>query len=266
MKRYVILFLIGLVLTSFSTGSAVQLQGKLALTGNGGLGLPLGDLAGEGEFGDLKRGSAKTGFGFGGTLEFFVTDFISVGGNFTYRSFGMKTEDWDEELVAQLESELQWDLPGATATAAIDAKHQILSFGVFGKGIMPTSGPVAPYLKFGLGMGKLKSPHDLSGSIFYEGSKFDYDGSIDRDVDVKIYGELGGGILFELSENVAVTGELLFTHLMTDGADADVDMELNVGYMGSTVGGRQEWKEELDYNADYVSAFVGLTFLFGGKK
>ncbi len=266
MKRYVILFLIGLVLTSFSAGSAVQLQGKLALTGKGGLGLPLGDFAAEGEFLDLKKGSAKTVFGFGGTLEFFIADFISVGGGFTYRSFGMKTEDWEEEFVAKLESELQWNLPGATETAVIDAKHQILSFGVFGKGIMPTFGPVTPYLKFGVGMGKLKSALDISGSIFYEGGKFDYDGSIDRDVDIKTYGELGGGILFVLSENVAVTGELLLTRLMTDGADADVDMEVNLGYMGSTVGGRQEWKDELGYNADYVSAFVGLTILLGGAR
>ncbi|MCK4427066.1 MAG: hypothetical protein KAW16_01130, partial [candidate division Zixibacteria bacterium] len=94
MKKYVLFFLMGLLLASFSTVSASDLKGKFAVSGLGTLALPIGDFAKEEEEG----GAAKSGYGFGGNFEYFVTDNISIGGNFTYRRFGMKTGDAEEGL------------------------------------------------------------------------------------------------------------------------------------------------------------------------
>ena len=106
MKKYMILFLIGLLLPSFSTVSASGLKGKFALSGNGGLGLPMVDFA------DEKKGAAKSGFGFGGNFEYFITDNVSIGGSLTYRKHDMKTEEMREELEKELESGLQPLFPG----------------------------------------------------------------------------------------------------------------------------------------------------------
>jgi hypothetical protein len=64
MKKYIILFLIGLFLASFSTASALDLKGKFAVSGNGGLAIPIGDMA------DCEKGAAKMGFDLYGTAEY----------------------------------------------------------------------------------------------------------------------------------------------------------------------------------------------------
>ena len=146
MKKYAILFLMGLLLPSFSTSSASGLKGKIALSGTGGLGLPLGDFA------DEDKGAAKSGFGLGGNFEYFLTDNVSIGGNFTYRKHDVKTEGLGEGL-----KEIEQSYPGAMVAVDIDGDHKITSFGVFGKYLFTASPQVSPYLKFGLGMGKLIS-------------------------------------------------------------------------------------------------------------
>lgn len=262
MKKYVTLFLIGLLLPSFSTVSASGLKGKFALSGNGGLGLPMGDFA------DEKKGAAESGFGFGGNFEYFITNNVSVGGNFTYRKHGMKTEEMEQELESELEWEFQQLLPGATATADINkGEHKITSFSAFGKYLFTASPQISPYLKFGLGMGKLKSCiKDISGVISYETEQITYDASTEMDLDLAAYVDIGGGILYQLSESVALTGEVLYTHLMTDGAEGDMEMEVTLSYMGQTMGEKVKGKGKYGVDTDYISAFVGLTVLFGGKK
>ena len=250
MKKYMILFLIGLLLPSFSTVSASGLKGKFALSGNGGLGLPLGDFA------DGKKGAAQSGFGLGGSFEYFVTDNVSIGGTFTYRKHNMKTEEMTEELEKQLESEVEH----------LDGDHKITSFGAFGKYLFTASPQVSPYLKFGLGMGKLKSVLDLSGSVFYEGEAIAWDASTDIDVDFRAYVDMGGGILYQLSESIALTGEVLYTHLMTDGANGEMDMEITVSGMGQNIEEKEKGKGEYGVDTDYISAFVGLTILLGGTR
>lgn len=213
-----------------------------------------------------KKGRGQIWIWFGGNFEYFVTDNISIGGNFTYRKHDVKTEELGEEFEKELESEIEQIFPGATVTADIDGEHKITSFGVFGKYLFTASPKVSPYLKFDLGMGKLKPLLDFSGSISYQGERITYAASTGIDVDFRAYVDIGGGILYQLSESIALTGEVLYTHLMTDGVEGDAEMELNVSYMGQTMGGKEKGRGEYEYNTDYISAFVGLTFLLGGKK
>jgi opacity protein-like surface antigen len=255
MKKYAILFLMGLLLASFSTASASGLKGKIALSGNGGLGLPLGDFA------DEDKGAAKSGFGLGGNFEYFLTDNVSIGGNFTYRKHDVKTEGLGEGL-----KEIEQSYPGAMVAVDIDGDHKITSFGAFGKYLFTASPQVSPYLKFGLGMGKLKSVLDLSGSVFYEGEAIAWDASTDIDVDFRAYVDMGGGILYQLSESIALTGEVLYTHLMTDGANGEMDMEITVSGMGQHIEEKEKGKGEYGVDTDYISAFVGLTILLGGTR
>ncbi len=58
------------------------------------------------------------------------------------------------------------------------------------------------------------------------------------------------------------TGKDLYTHLMSDKADVEIDWEET--YPGVSRKGKD--KGELQFNADTISAFVGLTFFFGGTK
>jgi opacity protein-like surface antigen len=261
MKKYVILFLIGLILTSFSTVSALDLKGKFALTGIGNLALPMGDFGDEADYEDelAEKGSAKLGFGFGGNFEYFVTDNIAIGGNFTWRKYGMKTENLKEALESEVE---EYGL-----TAEVDGHHTITSFGVFGKYVFTIASPkMAPYVKFGLGKGKVKSVIDWSAAASYEGETYKYEYSLEADVESRTYVDMGGGILYELSENIAFTGEVLYTHLMSDKADLEVDWEEKYSYPGGSEQYKGKEKDELQFNADNISAFVGLTFFFGGTK
>ncbi len=255
MKKYAILFLMGLLLASFSTSSASGLKGKIGLSGTGGFGLPLGDFA------DEHKGAAKSGFGLGGNFEYFLTDNVSIGGNFTYRKHDVKTEELGEEF-----KEIEQIFPGATVNVDVDGEHKITSFGAFGKYLFTAFPQVSPYLKFGFGMGKLKSVLDLSGSVFYGGETIAYDASTDIDVDFRAYVDMGCGILYQLSENIALTGEVLYTHLMTDGANGDIDMEYAVSGMGQNIEEKEKGRGEYGVDTDYISAFVGLTILLGGAR
>ncbi|KPL03365.1 MAG: hypothetical protein AMJ73_07385 [candidate division Zixibacteria bacterium SM1_73] len=264
MKKCAILFFVGLLLTSFSTVSASDLKGKIALSGNGGLGLPMGDFAEKGDLMDKERGSAESGFGFGGTFEVFVTDNISIGANFTHRKLDMKTENFKEQFEALFEK----GAPVLTLTAeSMDGEHKITSFGVFGKYLVTTSPQVSPYLKLGLGMGKFKPLNDISGSGTFEDEVFDFDASVYRDMGMRPYVDIGGGILYQFSEHVALTAEGLYTYFMTSGTEGDVFLKMNVSQRGVAETGKIKLREEeLKYNADCVTVFAGLTFLLGGKK
>jgi opacity protein-like surface antigen len=267
MKNYAILFLMGFLLASFSIASASGLKGKIALTGNGGLCLPMGDFGAEGDFTDKERGSAESGFGFGGSFEVFVTDNVSIGANFTYQELGMKTDNFEEQFEALFEPAYPY-FPGLTLTAeSADGEHKITSFGVFGKYLVIASPQVSPYLKFGFGAGKLKPSNDISGSVIYQDTLYSFDASVYRDLGFRPYVDIGGGILYQLTENIALTAEGLYSHFMTSGTDGDVFMELTLSRGGLSDTEKVKFKEEkLDYNADCFSASVGLTFLFGGKK
>jgi opacity protein-like surface antigen len=261
MKRHVMFLWVATFLFSFSTVSASNLRGKLALTGSGGLAIPVGDFA------DENKGAAKSGFALGGSAEFFVTDYLSIGGNLTYQKHGVKAEDWGNEFARELESELANEgLLGATVSADVDGDHTILSFGAFGKFLVTSIPEFSPYLKCGFGFAKLKTSFDISGDVYYQYEHIDYEASMEIDADMKPYVNIGAGMLYQVSENVAFTGEVLFSHILTDGAEADADMDVAVSYMGMTERMTETGKTELDLNVDHISAFVGLTILLGGTR
>jgi opacity protein-like surface antigen len=240
MKKYAMLFLIGLLLTSFSSVSAQGLKGKFAFRGIGGLALPVGDLA------DENHGAAKTGFSFGGEFEYYVSDFFALGGNFHYPIFGVKTDDLEEAVEYELYLET-----GEWYNVDIDGKEKVPSFGVFGKYLFAPYAQVSPYAKFGTGLGKFKIPLDLDiagvGSV-------DFDASFDS----KFYISVGSGIQYRISPNAAFTLEANYTHVFTDDAEGEIEIEAGPF--------RGEETTELDYNISYIGIYSGLTIFFGGTK
>lgn len=228
MKKYPLLVIFILVVF-FSNAFALDLKGKFALTGNGGLGIPTGDFA------DKEKGAAKTGFGFGGVFEYFVTNNVALGGVFHYRSFGTETSDL-EEFYSFL-----YGVP-----VDIDFTQKITEFGAFVEYLFSGGAKASPYLKFGGGFGKYKG----DGEVKAEGVSVDFK----TDLDSKLYISGGGGIIYMVSQNIALRGEALFTHLTTDGAKGKV-----------TVSGVSE-EVEMDSNIQHFSFFAGLTFFFGGEK
>lgn len=239
MKRRLVLFWAGVVLISFSTGSAVELKGKFALSGLGNLGLPIGDFA------DEDKGSAKTGLGFGVNLEYFASHHFALGGSFAYPTFGTKTEDLEETIRYLLYLEY-----GEWFKVDADLKQKILGFGIYGKYLFSPYSQTRPYLKFGLGFGK----YSFSGDVNVDGANVDVTGSVDS----KLFINLGSGIQYHMSENAALVLEATYTHVFTD--EAEGELELQAGLYETTE------DIEMDFNAQYFGIYAGLSFFFGGKK
>jgi opacity protein-like surface antigen len=257
MKKCAILFLVELLLTSFSTGSALDLKGKIAVSGNGGMGFPVGDFA------DDKKGAAKSGLAFGGSLEYFITDNISIGGNFTYRKYNADMYDVGEEFAAALEAEFQEHFPGVRVSASASGDHKITTFGGFGKYLVTASPQISPYLKFGLGKGVLNTSLNVSSSVSYAGHTINFTDSIDAECDNRTYLDMGGGVLYQFSQFIALTGEVLYTHLMTEEAEGDVKEKVTLIYRGRSVEDRATGKGKFKCDTDYLSASVGLSlFLY----
>jgi hypothetical protein len=157
MKKLIVLFLVGIILVAFSTASALDLKGKFAVSGNGGLAIPIGDLA------DSEKGAAKMGFNFYGTAEYFVTPNIGVGGFLGYYSFGTDNDAMKEVMNRDL----------GIMPDELDITQKGLTFGAFGKYLFDVHEKAAPYVKVGAGMGKPK----FSGTAAI--SAFGFDGDIE---------------------------------------------------------------------------------------
>lgn len=221
MKRYTFLLIFFLFSALVSNSAALDLKGKFAFTGGGDLGIPLGD------FGDEDKMAAKTGFGFGGNGEYFITDNVAVGGVFHYGSFSTETGELEEY------------------GTDVDVTQTVTQFGAFVEYLFPSGPSLSPYLKLGTGFGKYK----FDGNVSAVGVRIDLEG----DFDSKLYISAGGGIIYMASPNVALRGELLFNHLATDGAKGDVKL------LGMSLEG------ELDNNIQYLSMFVGISVFFGSR-
>lgn len=221
MKRCSLLLIVFLFSAMFSNSAALDLAGKFAFTGGGDLGIPMGD------FGDEDKMAAKTGFGFRGNVEYFITDNIAVGGVFHYGSFGTETGEFEEY------------------GTDVDVTQKITQFASFAEYLFPAGPNLSPYLKLGAGFGKYK----FDGNVSAVGVSVDLEG----DFDSKLYILAGGGIIYMASPNIALRGELLFNHLTTDGAKGDVEI------LGISMEG------ELDNNIQYLSMFVGISFFVGSR-
>jgi opacity protein-like surface antigen len=128
-KLAMVLFAIGgLCLMAFPAFAA---KGDMAFGVNGGVVVPIGaladdvDLTAEEGIGGFQ---GKMGFDFGASFDYFLTPEFAVGLDGSYASFESDYED------------------------AGDAKATTMQFGVHGKYLFPTGGPVVPYVAVGAGM------------------------------------------------------------------------------------------------------------------
>ncbi len=226
MKKIVILFLIGLVVTSFSSVSALDLKGKFAVNGNGGLAIPIGDFA------DKEKGAAKTGFGFYPAVEYYVTNNIAVGGFLAYFSFGSDNEAWKDKIPAD----------------DADITQKGLGFGAFGKYLFDVHEKVAPYAKVGGGVFKPK----FSGTVKI--SEVGFDGDVEGDYDYKALVMGGGGVLYLVSPNVGLNFEAMLLHGMTKDGKGEV-----------TVGDMEPEDDKITFDMQGIELFAGVYVFFGPK-
>jgi hypothetical protein len=181
MLKQMVLFLIGLIVLSVSATNATDLKGRFGLSGEGGVVMPMGDFADENKF------NAETGFGFGGSAEYFATNALAIGGTFRY------------------------SINGVGNTGGVDADYKISNYGAFVKYLFPMDSNVMPFIRLDLGFYKPKlsaSSGSAEASLTFD-AKFGFGG--------------GGGVMFQASDNVLAGGEILFHNAMTDGARADVE-------------------------------------------
>jgi opacity protein-like surface antigen len=249
MKRLMFLFLISFTIIVYSTLQGQNLKGKFALSGTGGVGFPLGD------FSDKEKGRAQTGYGLGGNLEYFIIDILSLGINLRYQRFGMYVKDLEKDFIEFVHD----SIPQAdTSGIDIDSHKSIIHLGIFGKYHFFISSNLSPYIKIGAGWGKLKGFADQPGYIVYPESTYTIESTADASYDGDLYIDVGGGVLYLFSDKVSICGEILFTHLSTDGTWGTVKTKMQVD--GEHQAGEE--KKSLDYNSSYLNLFVTLSYFF----
>ncbi len=249
MRRSIFLSAIFFAITLYSAVYGQQMKGKFALSGTGGLGFPVGDLA------DKEKGRAQTGYGMGGNLEHFVTDNLSLGVSFRYQKFGMYVRDLEEEFVKWVhESDPEADTSGVD----IDAHKSIIQLGFFYKYHLFTWGNLSPYVKLGAGWGGLKGFSDQPGYVRYPTHTVRIKSKVDASYDGDFYVDAGGGALYLMSDRLGISGEILFTSLATDENSGTVITKTQVDgdYQ------KQEERKFLDYNCSYITVFLSLSFFF----
>jgi opacity protein-like surface antigen len=225
------------------------MKGRFALAGTGGFGFPVGDFA------DKQKGRAQTEYGWGGNLEYFLTDNLSVGTNFRYQRFGMYVSDLEEDFIRFVHQ----SIPEAdTSGIDIDGHKSIIHLGVFGKYHFFVGGNFLPYIRIGAGWGKLKGSADQPGYVVYPTYIDSIKNKIDASYDGDFYMDLGGGVIHMISDRLGISGEVLFTNLATEGTRGRVKTRTQIdGHYQE-----EEEKKTLDYNSSYVSLFVSLSFFF----
>ena len=227
MKKLLASLALALILTVFAStlASGSGLKGRFAFTGMGHLGLPLSDFA------DEKKGMARTGYGFGLNLEYFLSDHFTLGGSFSYLTFGSKTGHFEEEVQYILYQELP-------------------TFGVFGKYLISPYSRACPYAKLGIGFGK----YSLTGDAQVDG----WDAEASASFDSKFYVSIGPGIHYRMSDDVALVFEVTYIQVFTDEAESQVLI----------TAGTYTLKEdyELEFGARYFGLYGGVCFFFGGRS
>jgi opacity protein-like surface antigen len=136
MKRVLGLSVLLIVFFLAMNVQAVDLKGKFAFSGAGGLAMPMGDFNDE----------FKMGFGGGAEFEYFVLPQLSIGANFAYNAFKPKDE-W-VEVFHLLDIDIK------------DENYTIMNYGAFGRYYFVTEGKFLPYGKFGFNANTLKFMED----------------------------------------------------------------------------------------------------------
>ena len=232
MKKLIILFLVAVVLAAFSTASALDLKGKFAVSGHGGLLVPIGDFA------DKEKGAAKTGFGLYPAVEYYITDNVAVGGFMGYFSVGTDNEAMKDIMLKQ----------NQIPAEEVDITQKGLGFGAFGKYLFDVHEKAAPYVKLGAGIFKPK----FSGTAKI--SAYDFDGDIKGDYDNKMLIIGGGGVLYMVSPNIGLNLEAMLLHGMTKDGKGEV-----------TVGDFPPEDDEIIFDMQGIELFAGVYIFFGPK-
>jgi len=87
-----------------------SVQGKFCVSLNRGLSSPMGDFAVESDEGGCfieNGGGAKSSNAFAGSLEYFLTNNIAVGGKIAYHPFDMKTDNLGKEFESAFKTALE---------------------------------------------------------------------------------------------------------------------------------------------------------------
>jgi opacity protein-like surface antigen len=225
------------------------MKGKFGISGVGGIGFPVGD------FSDKEKGRAQTRYGLGGSLEYFITDNLSLGANFRYQRFEMYVKDLEEDFIKFVHD----SIPEAdTSEVDIDAHKSLIHLGISGKYHFFVGSNISPYIKLGAGWGKLKGFSDQPGYVCYPTYTLSIKSQVDASYDGDFYLDMGGGILYLFSDRLGVSGELLFTHLATDENSGTVTTKTQAD--GDFQ--EKEGKKTLDYNCSYINLFLSLNFFF----
>jgi len=136
MNKKILPILIAVFIFSVSLLPAQDHKSKVAISGLGGLAIPVGDFASP----DPSKGKAKTGYTFGGSLEYFLKEKVSLGLNFMYNTF-------DDKDISSI-------------------KNRLTNYGLVGRYILNSHPEVDYYLRFGLGLAKFKIEESDSTKSF----------------------------------------------------------------------------------------------------
>lgn len=243
---------------------ASEMKGKFGVDFSRGLSSPTGNFADTGENG----GAAKAGIGFIGSMEYYILDKLSIGGEFSYHPFKTETGDFEADF-KNIFITMAEDYRIADPDIRINAgdENKITSFGLYLKYILLKSNKGSPYIKVGAGMGMHKQYINLFGFIEPNfGTSLSLP-RINRYQSLRLaknvyYIESGGGYLFKLNETFGLKAEIQYARLMTNNKDGDfVSTEkTDTSETAETI------REKYKYNCVYVTAFIGFNIFFGGPK
>lgn len=191
--------------------SLARAAGSWSVMLGGGMTVPTGD------FGD----GAKSGFNFGGGVDYSVNDMLAVGIDGAWNNNEHK--------------DVGTSFGGFTLN---EDKFTILQVGAHLRAMAPTTGPVKPYGIIGVGMYNLKEKYtytdDTTGQKYTEAD--DIAAGFFEQIGTRPGGKIGAGAMYQASERVGVGLEICYNFVSLDKAKS-----------GSS-------------SAQYVGAHAGLMF------
>jgi len=192
----------------------------------------MGDFAVESDEGGCfieNGGGAKSSNAFAGSLEYFLTNNIAVGGKIAYHPFDMKTDNLGKEFESAFKTALETgNIYIYDININSDGSNKIPSYGLYFKYLFLKNASKCPYLKFGGGTGNYKSSLDVVGLIkIFESATEYFDGASRLNVKGKFYLEGGAGCLFKLTDTLGIGSEILYSRLMTKNSKADIETTMD---------------------------------------
>lgn len=187
---------LAVILCCAAPASAFDAYHRFFLAAGGGVAIPIGDFADD-DLANPKAGGAKTGFDFGLSLEYGVTETFLLGGRFAYNRFDVKSEMLGE-IAPGLEA--HW-----TVTEI---------FGLYGKFLAMPGAATRPYARAGAFLGKPELTFD-SGEEIWSG---EYDLSLGLEAAI--------GVTHMLSHRIGFGFEARFAHLFTSDSESGVEPEV----------------------------------------